>query len=55
MLDEITTQRAANSQELRRKDGEIVGKSLFEPSYKDDLNSYEQSIACYLNSEKALR
>lgn len=55
MPDEITTQRAANSQELRRKDGHFVEKSLFEPTYKDDLNSYEQSVACYLDGEKALR
>lgn len=55
MPDEITTQRAANSQELRRKDGEIVERSLFDPTYKDDLNSYEQSVACYLDGEKALR
>ncbi len=55
MPDEITTHRAANSQELRRADGRIVEKSLFEPAYKDDLNSYEQSVACYLDGEKALR
>jgi type III restriction enzyme len=55
MPEEITTQRAANSQELRRKDGEIVEKCLFEPAYKDDLNSYEQSVACYLDGDKALR
>nr|VFK16834.1 MAG: type III restriction enzyme [Candidatus Kentron sp. LFY] len=55
MPDEITTQRAANSQELRRKDGLFVEKSLFEPVYKDDLNGYEQSVACYLDGERALR
>ena len=55
MPDKITTQRAANSQELRRRDGEIVKKSLFEPAYKDDLNGYEQSVACYLDGEQALR
>lgn len=55
MPDEIPTQRAPNSQELRRDDGQIVEKGLFEPTYKDDLNSYEQSVACYLDGEKALR
>lgn len=53
--DEITTLRAPNSQELRREDGNIVEKSLFEPAYKDDLNSYEQNVACYLDGEEALR
>lgn len=55
MPDEMTTQRAPNSQELRRKDGEIVEKSLFEPTYKDELNNYEQNVACYLDGEEALR
>jgi type III restriction enzyme len=55
MPDEMTTQRAPNSQELRRKDGQIVQKNLFEATYKDDLNSYEQNVACYLDGEKALR
>jgi type III restriction enzyme len=55
MPEEVSTQRAANSQELRRDDGEIVNKSLFEPAYRDDLNSYEQNVACYLDGEKALR
>ena len=55
MPDETITQRAPNSQELRRKDGQFVQKNLFETTYKDDLNSYEQSVACYLDGEKALR
>nr|VFJ71467.1 MAG: type III restriction enzyme [Candidatus Kentron sp. FW] len=55
MPNEITTRRAANSQELRREDGQFVEKSLFEAVYRDDLNSYEQSVACYLDGEKALR
>lgn len=55
MPDEIMTQRAANSQELRRNDGQFVEKNLFEATYMDDLNSYEQSVACYLDGETALR
>ncbi len=55
MPDEMMTQRAVNSQELRRNDGRFIDKNLFEATYKDDLNSYEQSVACYLDGEKALR
>lgn len=55
MPDTITTQRSANAQELRRDDGYIVEKSLFEPAYKDDLNGYEQKVACYLDGDNALR
>ncbi len=47
MPDEMTTQRPPNGQELRRDDGQIVQKNLFEATYKDDLNGYEQSVACY--------
>jgi type III restriction enzyme len=55
MPDEMTTQRAPDSQELKRKDGQYVQKYLFEAAYKDDLNVYEQSVACYLDGDKALR
>lgn len=55
MPDTITTQQAPNNQELRRKDGRPIRKDLFAPTYKDDLNGYEQSVACYLDGEKALR
>lgn len=51
----LPTQRATNSQELRRPDGEIVKNSLFEPAYRDDFNNYEQNVACYLDSEEAMR
>jgi type III restriction enzyme len=44
-----------NRQELRRDDGKIAQKSLFEPIYKDDLNTYERMVACYLDGETALR
>ena len=52
---ETTTKRAVNSQELRRDDGQVVENNLFEATYKDDFNSYEQNVACYLDGEKALR
>ena len=52
---ETTTLRSPNSQELRRTDGKFIEKNLFEATYKDDLNSYEQNVACYLDGEKALR
>ncbi|GAB5498523.1 MAG: hypothetical protein PsegKO_08340 [Pseudohongiellaceae bacterium] len=54
MPDEITTQRAANSQELRRNDGAIIEKHLFSATYKDDFNAYERDVACYLDGEQAL-
>lgn len=55
MPDEFTTQRPANSALLQRDDGKIVEHSLFEPIYKDDLDGYEQKVACYLDGEKALQ
>ena len=55
MPDEIMTHRAVNNQELRRRDRRIVEKNLFEATYKDDFNEYEQNVACYLDGEKALR
>lgn len=54
MPDEITTQRAANSQELRRNDAAIIEKHLFSATYKDDFNAYERDVACYLDGEQAL-
>lgn len=55
MPEEVITQRDANSQELRRRDGSFVERHLFETVYLDDLNGYEQNVACYLDGEKALR
>lgn len=55
MPDSMPTDRAANSQELRRDDGQIVKQSLFAPAYRDDFNEYEQEVACYLDSEAAVR
>ncbi|KAF0220200.1 MAG: hypothetical protein FD174_1439 [Geobacteraceae bacterium] len=55
MPDTMPTDRAANSQELRRDDGQIVKQSLFAPAYRDDFNEYEQQVACYLDSEAAVR
>ncbi|HIJ94422.1 MAG TPA: DEAD/DEAH box helicase family protein [Desulfuromonadales bacterium] len=55
MPDTMPTDRAANSQELRRDDGQIVNQSLFAPTYRDDFNDYEQQVACYLDSDAAVR
>jgi type III restriction enzyme len=55
MPDTMPTDRAANSQELRRDDGQIAKQSLFAPAYRDDFNEYEQQVACYLDSEAAVR
>jgi type III restriction enzyme len=56
MPDTMPTERAANSQELRREtDGEVVKHSLFAPAYRDDFNDYEQKVASYLDSEGAVR
>lgn len=55
MPDTMPTDRAANSQELRRDDGQIVKQSLFDPAYRDEFNDYEQQVACYLDSEAAVR
>lgn len=55
MPQEIVTKRDANSQELRRRDGLFVRQNLFETVYLDDLNGYEQNVACYLDGETALR
>ena len=55
MPDAIITQRAANSQKLKGRDEPIIQKSLFKPDGKDDLNSDAQSVACYLDGDKALR
>ncbi len=54
MPEKITSQRDANSQELKRKDGHIVQNNLFDAVYKDDLNGYERDFACYIDGEKAL-
>lgn len=53
--DEYLTNRPPNSSLLQRDDGKIAESSLFDPVYKDDLDGYEQKVACYLDSEKALR
>jgi hypothetical protein len=55
MPDTMPIDRAANSQELRRDDGQIVNQSLFAPAYRDDFNDYEQQVACYLDSDAAVR
>lgn len=55
MPKELLTQRPLTSSLLQRNDGKVVEKSFFDPIYKDDLDGYEQKVACYLDSEKALR
>jgi len=42
-------------QVLRRKYGEDLGKSLFKPVYKKQVNGLEQDVAWYLDGEKAVR
>lgn len=54
MPEELGTQRPINSAFLQRDDGKIVENSLFDPVYKDELDGYEQKVACYLDGEKAL-
>lgn len=55
MPDSLSTQRQPDSERLRRTDGEEVSHSFFHPVYRDDLNQYEQKVAIYLDSEKALK
>lgn len=55
MPDTMPTDRAAHSQQLYRDDGQIVQQNLFAPAYRDDFNNYEQQVACYLDSEEAVR
>lgn len=50
----LLTDRPLNSDRLRRDDGREVLNSLFEPFYKDDLNNYEQGVACYLDGDEAI-
>jgi type III restriction enzyme len=51
---ELITQRPVNSPLLQRDDGKIAEHSLFDPVYKDDLDGYEQKVACYLDGENVL-
>jgi type III restriction enzyme len=55
MPSELLTQRPLTSSLLQRNDGKVIENSFFDPAYKDDLDGYEQKVACYLDSEKALR
>ncbi len=52
--DIIETDRVAESRQLYRDDGKIVERSLFSPVYADDLNEYEQRVACYLDGDQAV-
>ena len=55
MPDKISTQKKATSRKLYREDGQVVQKDLFEATYVDDLNNYEQNVACYLDGKRAIR
>ncbi|MBD9360772.1 DEAD/DEAH box helicase family protein [Methylomonas sp. EbB] len=55
MPNNIPTQRQPDSPLLQRGDGKVVEHSFFDPVYRDDLNGYEQKVATYLDSEKALK
>lgn len=54
MPEVIETDRAPESRQLYRPDGKTVEKSLFSPVYADDLNDYEQRVACYLDGAAAI-
>jgi type III restriction enzyme len=54
MPDYLWTEKPANSP-LLQCGASISKKSLFEPAYKEDLNGYEQKVACYLDGERALQ
>ena len=54
MPEIIETDRSPDSRQLYRNDGKGVEKSLFSPVYCDDLNEYEQKVACYLDGEEAV-
>jgi type III restriction enzyme len=55
MPDTMPTDRAANSPQLYRDDGQVVQQNLFAPAYRDDFNDYEQRVACYLDNDAAVR
>lgn len=56
MPNEIATEQKVNSQELRREDGSVAQKSLFDPAYREDFDSeYERGVAGYLDGQEALR
>lgn len=52
--DVIETDRIAESRQLYRDDGKVVEKSLFSPVYAEDLNDFEQRVACYLDGDLAV-
>lgn len=51
----LFTSFAPNSPRLQRDDGAYVQTSLFDPVYADELNSYEQKVAGYLDADTAMR
>lgn len=40
---------------LRRRNDDVLGKSLFEPVYQKQVNGLEKDVAWYLDSDKAVR
>ncbi|WP_395004517.1 DEAD/DEAH box helicase [Undibacterium sp.] len=54
MPDYMWTELAENSTKLTRKTGDIVEKSLFSPTYRQDFDSDEEDFACYLDEHQAL-
>ncbi len=55
MPKDLFTERQPDSPLLQRNDGKVVEHSFFDPVYRYDLNGYEQKVATYLDSDKALR
>ena len=55
MPDEMTTLRPFDSKRLRRSDGTVVEKGLFEAVYAEDFNQYERCVAGYLDGDAALQ
>ena len=50
----ITTTESVNSQLLRRDNNQKIQKDLFESTYVNDLNQYEQMVACFLDGNQAI-
>ena len=55
MPDYLWSKQPSGSARLIREDDKEVEKSLFEPAYRDDFNSYEQRVACFLDKDNALK
>jgi len=51
----LYTQRPPKSPLLQCGDGDVAQNNLFEPVYREDYNSLEQNVACYLDGHAALK